>query len=152
MANRDAKKVYDTIIKALDGREWVYQRDDDELTVTYKVGGDDLPMHFILRVDEERNLIRLFSPMPCNFPEDKRIEGAIATCYATNKLANGCFEYDLSDGMAVFRMANPYENCDISVDLINYMISVGCNTVDEYNDKLFMIAKGMLKITDFIEQ
>ncbi len=152
MANQSAYRVYQTIIDALDGREWRYKRDDEKLTVNYKVGGDDLPMDFILSVDEDRELIRLFSPLPFTFEEDKRVEGALSTCHATAKLANGCFEYDLSDGMVVFRLVQPYENCDISVDLINYMISVSCRTVDDYNDKLFAVSKGYVKITDFLSE
>ena len=152
MANMTAEKMYKTVIAALDEREWKYEREDEKLRVTYKVGGEDLPMHFIMWVDEEHELVRLVSPMLVNFPEDKRVEGAIATCYVTNTLANGCFEYDLSDGQTVFRMANTYAGSDITTKVIHYMISVAAKTVDDYNDKFFMLAKGMLSIDDFIGQ
>ncbi|HIS35795.1 TPA: hypothetical protein IAC10_04100, partial [Candidatus Scatousia excrementigallinarum] len=38
----------------------------------------------------------------------------------------------------------------ISEDLLLYMVACACYTVDDYNDKLLMVAKGMLPIDQFI--
>ena len=146
-----AKKVYDALCSAIDNRKWKYERKDEELIVHFAVGGDDLPMSFILIIDADRQLIRLLSPIPFKISENKRMEGAIATCSATYGLADGSFDYDLSDGQIVFRMTASYRESEIGEELFQYMISCACATVDMYNDKFFALDKGIMSIDDFIE-
>ena len=76
--NMTAQQVYATMCQALDERNWKYTRFEEDLVVSFGVNGDDLPMNFVLQVDEERQVIRLMSGLPFKMPEDKRVEGAIA--------------------------------------------------------------------------
>ena len=145
-----ANNVYKTLCEAIDKREWNYKKDEENLVVFFGVSGDDIPMDFILAVDVERQLIRLMSPMPFKMTESKRMEGAIATCVATYWLADGSFDYDITDGSIIFRMTASFRESIIGEGLLQYMISCSCTMVDEYNDKFLAIDKGLLSITDFI--
>jgi len=109
-------------------------------------------MQFILVVDESRQLIRLMSPMPYEISEEKRMEGAIATCVASFGLADGSFDYDLSNGRIVFRMTASFRESVIGEGLFQYMISCSCAMVDQYNDQFLAIDKGLLTINDFISK
>ena len=93
-----------------------------------------------------------FSFLPFKFPEDKRVEGAIAATAANHGMVNGSFDFDMSDGEMLFGCVNSYKNGDFNEDIAYYMISVAVSTVDEYNDRFFGIAKGMISIQDFIEK
>ena len=136
----DAKKieqanaVYSTILSVLDGRNWKYDQKEGERVIFLKLNGDDLPMDFVIRVLEEQQVISIISFMPTSMPEDKRVEGAIATAIITNKLADGSFDYDISDGTIMFRITSSFRNSLIGETLIKYMIDVSSTTVDEYND------------------
>ena len=77
-----AKQVYQTMCDAIDRRNWRYGKDEEKLLVHFGVNGDDIPMQFILIVDADRQLIRVMSQLPFKMSEDKRMEGAIATCVA----------------------------------------------------------------------
>ncbi len=145
-----AKDLYDRMCKYLEKKEWKFERDDDELVIHFIVSGDDIPMVFILQIDSERELIRLCSPVPVRFDEGKRIEGAIAACYVTNLLADGSFDYDISDGSISFRMTSSFKNSRIGEELIEYMIGYSSVAVDKYNDQFFALNKGVLSISDFI--
>lgn len=145
-----AKQVYATLCAAIDKREWNYQKDEDKLVAYFGVSGDDIPMQFILIVDAERQLIRVMSPLPFKMSESKRMEGAIATCVASYGMADGSFDYDLSDGTIVFRMTASFRESLIGEGLFQYLISCSCAMVDAYNDKFLAIDKGLLSITDFI--
>ena len=147
-----AKATFETLCKALDNHEWHYKRDAEELVVYFGVNGDDIPMQFMLVVDEKRQLIRLISPMPFNMSEGKRMEGAIATCVASYGMADGSFDYDLADGRIVFRMTASFRESVIGEGLFQYMISCACAMVDKYNDKFLAIDKGILSIDDFIKE
>ena len=150
-AAEKAKIVFDTLCACIEMRNWSFDKDEDRLLVHFVVSGDDLPMRFIMIVDAERQLVRLLSQMPFSVPEDKRIEGAIATCAATNTLANGCFNYDISDGSIGFRMSASFRESEIGEDLFSYMIDFSCTAVDEFNDKLWGVSKGFLSISDFLK-
>ena len=90
------------------------------------------------------------SPLPFKFSEDKRMDGAIATCVASFGLADGSFDYDISTGMVIFRMTATYRESKLGDGLFQYMISCASVMVDEFNDKFLAIDKGMLSIGDFI--
>lgn len=147
-----AKKVYDGLCATLDRREWHYNKHDEDLTVTFGVNGEDIPMDFILKVDAERQLLRMFSILPFKAPEDKRMDMAIATCFASNGLADGSFDYDIAEGKISFRMTASFMGSTIGEGLFDYMINCSCSTVDAFNDKFLMLAKGLISITDFISK
>ncbi|MBQ9857385.1 MAG: hypothetical protein IJO77_00120 [Oscillospiraceae bacterium] len=146
-----AKKAYATLCEALDARNWKYEKVDDDLLVHFSVNGDDLPIQYIIFVDVDRQLIRLLSHMPFDMSEDKRIDGAIATCHATYGLRDGSFDYDLSDGKIVYRMTSAFLDNEVPVSVIQYMIDFTGAVVDKYNDKFFALNKGFLTIEKFLE-
>ncbi len=146
-----AKSVFATFCKAMDRREWKFEKDEEKLTAHFTVSGDDLLMQFTLVIDAKRQLIRLTSQLPFRMSEERRMDGAIATCVASYGLADGNFDYDLSSGRIFFRMTASFRESLIGEKLFHYMLECACDTVDEYNDKFFAIDKGLLSIDDFIE-
>ncbi|MCQ2540108.1 MAG: hypothetical protein MJ114_06625 [Acetatifactor sp.] len=147
-----AKEVYASLCGALDRREWKYKKEEDELLVRFDVNGDDFPMAFIMYMDVDRQLIRVLSPMPFVFPEDKRIDGAIATVAASDALPDGSFDYDITSGKTYFRMTNTYRDGKIGEGLFQYIIECATYVVDLYNDKLFAVSKGMMSIDEFLKE
>ena len=147
-----ALKVYNTMIQALDARNWNYKRDEAKNLVHFSVNGEDIPIKFIMWIDEDRQVIRILSPMAFTFPEDKRIEGAIAACHASYALSDGSFDYDLSDGQVTYRLVHAFHESEIGENLIQYMISCTCVLVDEYNDRFLMLAKGMIDLQTFLSK
>lgn len=148
MAN--AQQVYETLCKALDRRGWKYGKEEEKFLVHFGVNGDDIPMNFIIVVDAERQLVRLLSPLPFKMSEGKLMEGAIAACAASYGMADGSFDYDLSDGEVVFRMTATYRESQLGEGLFQYLISCACAMVDKYNDQFLALDKGILSIADFI--
>ncbi len=147
-----AQQVYKDLCTALDNRDWHYEKDEENLVVHFSVSGDDLPMRLIMMVDADRQLVRVLSPLPFKMSEEKRMEGAIATCAATYNLADGSFDYDLENGQIFFRLTASFRESTIGDGLFQYLISCCCATVDQYNDQFLAIDKGMLSIADFMEK
>ena len=149
---KEAMVAYRTICSALDARDWKYEKDEDKLLVHFGVNGEDIPMSFIIIADADRQLVRLMSPLPFEMSEEKRIEGALATCAATWKMADGSFDYDLSNGKIVFRMAASFRESLIGKGLIDYLIDCACAMVDKFNDQFLALNKGIISISDFLEK
>ena len=149
---KNAQIVFSTLCAMLDEKELKYNKHEEDLAVTFAFGGEDIPMQFVVNIDYQRELIRLLSPIPANFEGDKRIEGAIATCQANYCIVDGSFDYDFKEGSILFRMTSSYIDSLISKDMFEYMIAVANFTVDKYNDKFFMLAKGLLPIEEFFKK
>ena len=147
-----AKVVFDALIRALDAQEWKYEKDADKLRVKLGFNGDDFSISILVAVKPESQVVQVFSNLPFNMAEDKRVDGAIAVCVANYGLIDGSFDYDISDGQIMYRLTSSYRGSYLSEDLFEYMISCTIGTVERYNDKFFLISKGMLAIDEFIAQ
>lgn len=147
----NAKKMYDAVCAMLDSRNFKYEKIEEKLLVRFFVGGNDIPMNFIMRIDAERSLVVLTSLLPGSFPEERRELGAVATSEINFSLADGNFDYDLSDGTVYFRITSSYLSSLISQAALEYMLECSIYTVDKFNDKLFMLANGMVEIEKFLE-
>ena len=152
MNMKKAKEVFDVLVKMLDTRDWKYEKHEEKLLIKSGIKGDDLPVEFIVVVKPRNEVVQFISMLPFNMPEDKRVDGAIAVCAANYGLVDGSFDYDLRDGEIIFRMTSSYRDSHLSEDLFEYMIMVAASTLDQYNDKFFMLAKGMMSVQQFLEQ
>ncbi len=146
-----AVKTYNTLCEMLDDLDFKYERRDEKLSIVTGVQGDDFPIKLHVRVNPEKEIVSLFSFMPFTVEESKRVDLALAICAANYGLADGSFDFDLSDGTIMFRLTTSFLGSDLGKELFVYMVLVSTKTIDNYNDKFFMIAKGMLSVQDFIE-
>ena len=147
---KQAKTVYETFCKALDARKWKYEGHPEDRVITFSYMGEDIPMNFVVFIDEDRQLVRMLSRLPFTFAEDHRVDGTVATSYINFKLADGSFDYDYFTGEVIFRLTATFIESLVSEELLFYMVACSCYTVDKYNDKLLMVAKGMLPVDRFI--
>ena len=145
-----AKSVYYSLIDMLDTRNWKYERHDDDLVIRSGIKGEDLPIEFIVYVKPKNQVVQFISTLPFNIPEDKRVEAAIAVCVANYGLVDGSFDYDVNDGEIRYRLTSSYRDSYLGADLFEYMIMCAASTVDDYNDRFFMLSKGMINIEDFM--
>ncbi len=146
----EAKAMYDAICQTLDAREFHYQKNDEDMTVFCSAKGDDLPMDVIIRVDERKDTVSMLSRLPLVFDEDKRLNAAVITSVINNKLICGCFDFNINEGTIYFRLTSSYVDSHVSGEVISCMLGCAFHTIDDYNDKLFMFAKGMIGFEQLI--
>lgn len=145
-----AQKNYETLCTMLNGNDWHYKKDDAKMKIECGAQGDDLPMDISIRIDSDRQLVVLLSHLPFVVSEDKRLDIAVATSVINYKLVDGSFDFDIEDGHMFFRMTSSYRESELAKEVFFYMLMCSCQTIDEYNDKLLMLAKNMLSLEDFI--
>lgn len=145
-------QVYQMFKKHLEENNFKFDAHDDDLVLTMTVRGEDLPQPTIIRVLDDRDVFQILSPIPSHIPEDKRVDAAVAVSVANYGMINGCFDLDMSDGEIRFRVAQGYEGMELSDEFIKYILGVTFFTTDKYNDKFFMLGKGMMSLEQFIEQ
>ncbi len=147
-----ARAVYASIVDALNEKEWKFDSFDDDLVIRSGVKGEDLPIEFLLFVKPDNQVIQFISVLPFKFPEDKRVEGAVATAVANYGLVDGSFDYDISDGELRYRLTASYRDSYPTADLVEYMIMCAASTVDDYNDRFFALTKGLITLEQFIDK
>ncbi len=145
------QNVYETICKMFDDRGFRYERHDEDLVITSTVSGEDIPMDMLFIVRPERQIVQLLSPMPFKIPDEKTVDLALAVAHANDGLIDGSFDFDMAKGRINFRLTASYIESILGKELFEYMLMVSAHTVDEYNDKFMMIAKGMYSLEDFIK-
>ena len=147
-----AKEVFDLLTKTLDNGDWKYEKNEEDLFIRSGIKGDDFPIKFVIEINPKIEVVRLFSTLPFNMPDEKRVDGAIAVCVANYGLVAGAFDYDLSDGEIRFRLSSSYRKSTLSPELFEYMIYFSSSIIDRYNDKFFKIANDMMTVQQFIEE
>lgn len=145
-----ALRVFRGLCDNLDKRNWNYQKDEERLRIECTAHGDDLPMDLSIRVEADRQLLMLLSTLPFNVPEDKRLDLAIAITHVNDRLVDGSFDYDISDGRILFRLTSSFIDSEIGNDLFTYLVGCSCQTIDAFNDKLMRVALDMMGVEEFI--
>ncbi|MBR4035985.1 MAG: hypothetical protein IKJ05_04545 [Oscillospiraceae bacterium] len=146
----NVKMTYDNVCHALDKIGLPYNKFEQDLAVTSSVYGEDMLIDFIMAVDNENNLVKFLSRLPFIVTEEKRFDMAIAICTINNKLADGCFDYNIASGDIIFRLSYCFKDSVLNVNVFEQMFYTGIRTVDHYNIKLFNFSEGNIELADFI--
>lgn len=145
-----AKAAFAAMCQMLDAEDWRYQKDEEKLIISCGARGEDIPMDITIKVDEGRQVILLLSRLPFAAQENKRLDFAVAISAINHSIVDGSFDYDIKTGNVYFRMTNSYMDSSLSPKACGYLLYCACKTIDQYNDKLLMLAKGMISLEQFI--
>ena len=148
---KQARAVYSTLCEMLDDRSWHYNKDEEKLTISCGVRGDNMPISIRMKIDADRLLVMLFSQIDIEVPEDVRIEMALAVTKVNYKLVNGCFDYSPAKGNLLFRLVSSVKDSLIGPDLLAYVLDVSCGTVDDYNHLFKKLADKEITLAEFFE-
>lgn len=148
---KQAQAVYSTLCEHLDEHKLKYDKKEDKFSVFFTLQGEDLPIDINITVDTERDIIILMSHMPFAVPEDRRASVGFAVSMINCKLVGGSFDYNHFDGDIIFRFTTSYRGSLIGKELFGFMIGCSFNTIDEYNDKLFMVTKIEMTLAQIAE-
>ncbi len=69
---------------------------------------------------------------------------ALAICIINDNLVDGNFDMDVTKGSLCYRMSLSFRESLISEEAFDFFIDYAVYVIDEFNDKLLMLAKGML--------
>ncbi len=146
-----ARETYEGLCKMMDDKEIHYERDDAAMTVACRMQGDDLPISLDIRVDADRQMLSIFSHLPFQIQEDKRLDVALAVCAINDTLVDGSFDYNIGRGSMLFRMTQTFRGCRLSQDAFEYLVFCTCAMMDRFNDRFLMLSKGHLPLEKFLE-
>ena len=150
--NQNAIGIYIDIVSMLLEKELQFESYDDDLVAKIFFTSDDFPTEFIISVDGERELVGFVAKLPFTAPKEKRVDIAFATGIANNTLLNGNFDFDYRSGEIYFRMAQSFKGgVTLTNESIEHLIYVAILTMDEFNDRFFMICDDAMTLQKFVE-
>ena len=148
---KSAYEVYQTLCTMLDDLNLKYSRDDESFAIQVGIQGEDFPVRMHIRVNPGKSLISVLSQLPFSVPEDKRIEMSVAVSMANYLLVDGSFDYNIGEGDILFRLTSSYLYSLIGKELLQYMLMVSYKTIDNFNDKFFMLMKEKMTLDEFAQ-
>lgn len=131
-----ANRVYGSLLNIVRKNKYDFDDDEEIMTVNFDVKREKSFIPFIITVDAERQLIRLYSPLDVQIDENNRFEACVNICRCSCELDMGSFDYDLYSGSIEFRMATSFNGSLISDKQIENMISYTCGVVKKYTNRL----------------
>ncbi|MBQ4066721.1 MAG: hypothetical protein IJD22_03645 [Clostridia bacterium] len=146
-----ARETVDRMCSALDGGGWQYTKGEDLLSIEFEVEGEDLPMSFNVSANPENSVLTLRSPLPITVPADRRIDMALAVCKINTRLNDGCFQYDMKNGLLYYCMTCGYTDSIMGNGAFLYEIFNSCAMVEEYNDRLLLVSEGVITPENIIK-
>ncbi len=149
---QEGKAVFDSLVSYLHeiNLNFATEEQEERFLIRFNMSGKDLPMRFFLYVNARHSIITMHSPLPIVFEEDKRADAYKAICGINYRLTDGDFQIDPTDGTVLFNMSNSYAGSLISNEVFRYMMGMSINIVEEFNDKLFMLSKGMMDVDSIL--
>lgn len=145
---KEGKAVFDNLVNHLHSINLNFATEEleDRFVIRFNMSGDDIPMRFFVYVNPQHRIITLHSPQPVKFDADKLDLGCKAIAAINYRLTDGDFQIDIRDGEVLFNMSNCYAGSLISGEVFDYMLGMSINIVDEFNDKLLMLSKGLIDL------
>ena len=150
---KEAKQLYNQVIKTLDKLEAEYKTNADDFTIGLVVGTEDLPVSVAIKVDADRQFLAMYSHMPFTVKRDPetQLNMALAICDINDKSWFGVFDYDIKSGEILLRMISHYSDSILSPEVIRRMLLIAIQDANKYNDRLYLLNEGKISVEQVTE-
>lgn len=145
------KQVYNSLCEAMQDMEFSFDKKEEELLILSGAQGEDLPMPFMVRVSDERQIVSFVSVIPVEIKESMQKNVIVALNEINMYLLDGCFAYDVAQSHVIFRSALTYRDALIGKGALKQMIMLSLSAVEAYNDKIQKIIENEMTIPEIIE-
>lgn len=146
-----SKEIFDGFCEYLKSNDCRFNKDDENLVAFFIIKSDNIEIKFIAKAEVNRETLRIMAMLPVNFGSGKRIDGAMVTTIATSGMANGSFDYDISSGNVMFKIAESYMGSKISPTVYDYMVDCAMMTIAEYYGKFLAVSEGKMTVPEFMK-
>lgn len=147
-----AQNVYKQLHNYLANQDIKYDHNDEEMNIWFAMRGDDLRILIDITVDEKNQMVKVLSPLEFKIPQELCEDVAYVINQLNFMIINGCIDFDFETGSLAFRMNATFEDSIIGDGTLHYLIGAAVNTVEAFNDKLYMIANGVMTPQQYLKQ
>lgn len=147
---REGRAVYAQFKRVMDMMELEYGEDKDEYTLFLEIATNDFPVRLFIRIEWECGRVSIYSHLPFEVGESTRevTNMAVAVCNINQNLWMGNFDYMYSVKSVLYRLNINYRSSILSDDVIKTALFLSHAAIDKYDDKLYLLSKGKIKVED----
>lgn len=149
----DEIKIFMLICAALDGRGWVYTRDEASLSAKFQLtASGSVTNDITIRVDKKRKLVEFISQAPYIVEQKKFGHMSVALCAVNYKFADGRFDLDMNSGKLYYVLPISYRTMSVNEEFIEYLIRCSCFALEKCSADLRDLSEGKISADYFINQ
>lgn len=137
-----AGEVYRTFCSVFDAKHWEYKKSDRKRQLDFPVAISGESVDFTITVDASRQLVRLVARFPEKVSAEKLPEVSEALCRANCKMADGCFDLDLTEESVIFRITAFFHNSSIGEGFVQNKIFFAIACIKKYRPDILSNNKG----------
>ncbi len=149
--SQKAQSTFEALCFALTKLEWNYDKNLSELQITTTVWGDDIPMEIVVTIESGKQCAVLSSVIPFEVADNKEADIVLALSMINSNLAYGSFKYNLAEKKVYFQLVSRFNGCEISTSVFEQILTYAVKIIDDYNDKLLLLADNLMTLDEFTE-
>lgn len=131
--------AFDRIMDYLNELGWVFNVENAKRIIRFGVKAENGKLDVIIHWQESTNIVKCFSILPNNIPENKRVTVVDFLNRANYGLNIGNFELDMEDGEVRYRtFLLDYREVDMQE--IQHFIHVNLNMMDKYMSGILQVS------------
>ena len=138
--------LLETAADYLQKEDWGFESDLENSVLRGSVNGDNVTLNWYLHVIEyeEINSLRVYTPVPLNIPEARRVAVAELLTRINSRMANGNFELDFSDGMVRFGVVLDLMDGALTQAMFMRIFMLSLQGCDYYSPTIMSVVYGSL--------
>lgn len=145
-----AAAAFEAITGFMDEAKLKYDSESDKNVAFVTITGDDFPVTLMFSVSAEKQRVETYSQMPFEIKPDRSVDVAIALAAINSRIAYGKFCLYIDKGLCTYENSEYITGLDgFSTEYGKSLVGPAYSIVEEYNDKLYAINKGLLTVKDF---
>lgn len=146
-----ATAVITAITDYMDETKLKYDADHEKNTVFITVTGDDFPVTLMFSVNAENNRVETYSRLPFEIKKEKAVDVAMAIAAINARIAYGKFCLYFDKGVCSYENNEYLTGVEgFSSEYGKVLVATAYSIIEEYNDKLFAVNKGLMSVKDFL--
>jgi hypothetical protein len=126
--------IMQRVVKFFEDDDWKFHQIGDECALATSIKGKNARFHITARVDEKLEIVRIYTGIETNTPENKRTAIAEYLTRANWGLQCGNFEMDFRDGEIRFKTSLDVEDSvdSLTFSVLKRLVYVGASVMDRY--------------------
>ena len=150
--SKRAREIFQLLCFSLDNRNWKYNKNAENLSVSFDVLVKDMPMHLKMYVERDREIVACYTTQDFSVPESKVPAFCMGVCAVNNHLVDGSFDFDILRRVVTYRLTASYHDAIVGTELFQYMIDCSAATVDSVSAGMKAFAEGRMDYDKFIQK
>lgn len=149
--NERAKAVMGAITEFMDSAKLGYEYDEENNTAFVTITGDDFPVSLMFSANEKNGRVETYSRMPYEIKKEKAMDIAMAIAAINSRIAYGKFCLYIDKGICTYENSEYFTGLEgFSTDYGRALVAPAYSIVEEYNEKLYAVNKGLMTVKEFI--